>query len=184
LAKVLKRSSNKELLGCVGAIGGALITGLITLIIASPVWVPFFFPTPTPIVANEPQPTNIAIAPPTSVIVPPTSIIIIAPTNPPVATEVVQVAPASTATPDCWQTVWSFNPSGNGDITTLLSPPRTGYSTSFDTSIYADSPGSLKIETSKIVKDPMKDANAWTWMDNNQTIIANNGLYRQYLRQK
>jgi hypothetical protein len=170
-----KTGCSKEVWGCAGAIGAALVTSIIALIIASPTLIPFFFPTPTPIIANQPQPTS--IAEPASTIQP-TSVIIIAPTHPPVATEVVQVIPTSTATPDCWQTVWSFNPSGDGDITTLLSPPRTGYKTSFDTSIYSDSPGSLRIETSKIVKDPMQDANAWTWMDNTQTIIANNGLYR------
>lgn len=121
--------------------------------------------------------TQFATIEPTSIAIQPTSAII-SPTSLPISTETIQDIPIPTVTPDCWQTVWSFNPSSSGDINTLLSPPRTGYNAFFDTSIYADSPGSLRIETTKIVEDPMKDANAWTWMNNTQAIVASNGLYR------
>lgn len=165
----------------------AIITGACTVIAAIvTLGTPFAERMAESYFPNTPVPNVIIVTPansyspstpvPNVIITQPTNVI--APTNPPIATEVIQVAPPPTTTPDCWQTVWSFNPSSNGDISTLLSPPRVGYNASFDTSIYADSPGSLKIETTKIVEDPMQDQNAWTWMDNNQTIIANNGLYR------
>jgi len=172
-----KTGCSKEVWGCAGAVGAALVTSIIALIIASPTLIPFFFPTPTPApIAGNPPPI---ITEPPIAVAPTTSVVLDIPTNTPAATESVsQIPPSFTATPDCWQTVWSFNPSSESDISSLLSPPRTGYKALFDTSVYIDNPGSIRIETTKVVKDPMQDPNAWTWMDNTQTIIANNGLYR------
>lgn len=171
-----KQSGNKEMWGCVGAVGTALIAGIVTLIIASPTLIPFFFGTPTPTTAILPP--AIVTEPPAIVVVQPTLPATNIPVNLPTATEIPQIIPSIAATPDCWQTIWSFNPSSESDIILSLSSPRTGYKAYFDSNTYSDGSGSLRLETSKVIPDPMQDQNSWSWMINTQPIAANNGLYR------
>ena len=109
----------------------------------------------------------------------PTDVLINIPTEIPIPTNTFLPPTVSFApTPDCWQTIWTLNPANETDISLSLSSPRPGYVASFDSGIYADSPGSLRLETNKIVKDYIQDQNSWSWMINIQVIPANNGLYR------
>jgi hypothetical protein len=47
------KNSNVAVIGCIGAIGAALITGIVAIIVASPTLIPFFIgQTATPVVAT------------------------------------------------------------------------------------------------------------------------------------
>jgi len=96
----------------------------------------------------------------------------------PESTPRIEVTTEIQPTPDCWTTVWSFNPSDQSSIGTSLSLGRPGFSSFFDTNVNAGAKGSLRIETTKIVVDPQGDPDAWSWRENLQKIEAKDGLYR------
>lgn len=48
-----KKGNNKEIWGCIGIVGAAVVTGVFGLIIALPTLIPLFSPTPTPITSSD-----------------------------------------------------------------------------------------------------------------------------------
>lgn len=124
----------------------------------------------------------------------PTSVVIVVIATPPSAVPPTEIVvrpalqstglPTNTPNQDCWTKLWSFNPADQSGVALNLKPARKGFSATFDTNIFVDRPGSLRVQTTKTNVDWTRDPDAWSWMENLQRIEAKNFRYRVIARIK